>query len=447
MTIGERIRKYIQDAQNSGALKPGDRLPSVPQFCQICDGSYASTQKALKNLEREGVIEIVHGNGAFLKGRSRLAVDFFMDCGSFYPLRQFQDELNRELEKRQLYLEVNLRDFVLENFAEPVLSAEKRFAVIAQDDWNTFPGNLMDYANFADYGETIEQLNEYDLGFRSVRIPYYTFLYQPAINPQFMKRIDFDRELEFTDLRWWDQYLEQCRKFGCCPASEHWQIHALWNFQFAFSRILPLVINERRSREELLRLPFFNTDAGRRGLHIMGSHTLLPDTSCGFFRGEEGVCLMMGTWISRQMGGKFKLKPEELRIVANRLDGRKICQHRLFSLRTFMYPGVTEDEQRRIWEFIKVLVSKPLQKCLADCTGCVSVRRDMKPADHPWVTREDYLEFFPEKGDRTISIKLLSPELTSALSTLFERYKFYGEALDDIAQCMDEKMKSIWLPT
>jgi len=58
--VFERLRRRIL----SGKYKPGHRLPSERELCDILDVNRSSVREALKRLEQARLIEIRHGGGS-----------------------------------------------------------------------------------------------------------------------------------------------------------------------------------------------------------------------------------------------------------------------------------------------------------------------------------------------------------------------------------------------
>ena len=56
----------IRDVLMSGAMKPGDRLPSETELASLCGVSRGSVRQAMKALETMGILSICPGNGTFI---------------------------------------------------------------------------------------------------------------------------------------------------------------------------------------------------------------------------------------------------------------------------------------------------------------------------------------------------------------------------------------------
>ena len=134
-------------------------------------------------------------------------------------------------------------------------------------------------------------------------------------------------------------------------------------------------------------------------------------------------------------------------VVPYLMGDRKICNLELSGLMTFVPPDISPDERRRLWELLKILISREFQIRLAGLSGMVSVRNDIGPGDHPWNQRPDYAAFFPAPGDVEIYNNVFDPRVVAALSTLCEQFEDYGADASHILKDMDEKVRSIHEPT
>jgi GntR family transcriptional regulator len=71
----DQIKYYIA----SGALLPGDQLPSVRELAQRLSVNPTTVVKAYTELQHEEVIDIRHGKGAFVTERGTAISDFEKD--------------------------------------------------------------------------------------------------------------------------------------------------------------------------------------------------------------------------------------------------------------------------------------------------------------------------------------------------------------------------------
>lgn len=75
--IYAQIFEQIKRAIASGALRAGDALPSLRETAVGLRVNPLTVDKAYKQLEREGLIEIRHGLGSFVARDTRLEADGF----------------------------------------------------------------------------------------------------------------------------------------------------------------------------------------------------------------------------------------------------------------------------------------------------------------------------------------------------------------------------------
>ena len=63
----DQVKYYVA----SGALKAGDQLPSIRELAQVLAINPTTVVRVYTELEREGVIELRHGKGAFVAVHGR----------------------------------------------------------------------------------------------------------------------------------------------------------------------------------------------------------------------------------------------------------------------------------------------------------------------------------------------------------------------------------------
>lgn len=61
-----QLKRWIGDAVASGAIGPGDALPSERELALKVDVSRVTVRKAVQHLVREGVLVQRHGSGTFV---------------------------------------------------------------------------------------------------------------------------------------------------------------------------------------------------------------------------------------------------------------------------------------------------------------------------------------------------------------------------------------------
>ncbi|MDQ0253030.1 DNA-binding GntR family transcriptional regulator [Evansella vedderi] len=67
----EQVKIRIKEMIANGEIVPGRRLPNETELCEMFDTSRITIRRALKELASEGVIEIIHGKGTFVKMEKR----------------------------------------------------------------------------------------------------------------------------------------------------------------------------------------------------------------------------------------------------------------------------------------------------------------------------------------------------------------------------------------
>ena len=71
-----QLMEQVKHAIETGALREGDQLPTIRKLAEDLVMNPNTVARAYRELEHEGVLEVKHGSGAFIKesvaGRSRL---------------------------------------------------------------------------------------------------------------------------------------------------------------------------------------------------------------------------------------------------------------------------------------------------------------------------------------------------------------------------------------
>ena len=62
-----QLVEQIKHAIESGVMRPGDQLPSVRKMAEDLLINPNTVARAYRDLEQEGVIELKHGSGAFIR--------------------------------------------------------------------------------------------------------------------------------------------------------------------------------------------------------------------------------------------------------------------------------------------------------------------------------------------------------------------------------------------
>jgi GntR family transcriptional regulator len=113
-----QLMEQVKHAVETGALREGDQLPTIRRVAEDLVMNPNTVVRAYRELEHEGVLELKHGSGAFIKesaeGRGRLirkaqavmesAVERLLLLGLTEDelRRAFENELAQANAKRQL---------------------------------------------------------------------------------------------------------------------------------------------------------------------------------------------------------------------------------------------------------------------------------------------------------------------------------------------------------
>jgi len=110
-----QLMEQIKHAVETGALREGDQLPTIRKAAEDLVMNPNTVVRAYRELEHEGIVELRHGSGAFIKesagGRARLVrkAQAILEpaLARIVPLGLSEEELRRifENELAQLRLE------------------------------------------------------------------------------------------------------------------------------------------------------------------------------------------------------------------------------------------------------------------------------------------------------------------------------------------------------
>lgn len=118
--IYEQIELGIKELILKGAVKAGDKLPSVREMSSILTINPNTISKAYGELEREGIIETLRGKGTFVTDNFKGKVD-----------EKKMDHIQGELKK--LILEANYGGISKEDFMNIVLKIFSELGVNESD--------------------------------------------------------------------------------------------------------------------------------------------------------------------------------------------------------------------------------------------------------------------------------------------------------------------------
>ena len=63
-----QLMEQVKHAVETGALREGDQLPTIRKLAEDLVMNPNTVVRAYRELEHEGVVELKHGSGAFIKG-------------------------------------------------------------------------------------------------------------------------------------------------------------------------------------------------------------------------------------------------------------------------------------------------------------------------------------------------------------------------------------------
>ena len=111
-------------------------------------------------------------------------------------------------------------------------------------------------------------------------------------------------------------------------------------------------------------------------------------------------------------------------------------------LKAYLRHDIAAEERNRVWDLMKIMVSREFQTEFCSITGQISANRDILPTEHFWNRRNQNSGFFPEKGERKIFEKQIFTEWQRVmLSMLLEDHKFFHLDAGAILERMDVKKK------
>ena len=101
-----QLVEQVKHAVETGALREGDQLPTIRKLAEDLVMNPNTVVRAYRELEHEGILEVRHGSGAFIKGssagRARLIqkAQTVMESmvGRLMTLGLTEDELRRSFE-------------------------------------------------------------------------------------------------------------------------------------------------------------------------------------------------------------------------------------------------------------------------------------------------------------------------------------------------------------
>jgi len=122
-----QLKRWIEEAVQTGAVKPGDALPSERDLAVKADVSRVTVRKAVQHLVRDGVLIQRHGSGTFVAPHNRRVEQSLSQLTSFT-----EDMARRGMSVRAVWLDRGLYAPSPEETITLGLSAGERVARISR---------------------------------------------------------------------------------------------------------------------------------------------------------------------------------------------------------------------------------------------------------------------------------------------------------------------------
>ena len=436
MTITEKIEQYFDKLIAEGKLSPGDRLPGYVELCRLFSIPYSSAQRAYKNLEHSGKIQIRNGIGSFLNGGEILDVEFRL-TGTSFDLPAMERLLNSIARENELNLNIRVKKIEQGDF-QTCFQEHKAVIFEKVPHWSQ-AGMMLDYSEFGDSCEFLSQFDAMGEHLSTMQLPFYMFTYQGVVNTAVLKRIGFGQEIScFDSLPWWEELVKRCRRCGVSPAMKLILPERTWSMPYLVPLVL-LRLQEGCAPDALFSPPCFDTETGERVFRILDECDSYEDSAQNFFSQETALAFSVGSWGCVQYR-KLGFPEEHFRIVPLMCGNRRVLRYGLYCLETFINSTITRNEKQRIWMLLKKLLSKRVLKKVCAMNGAIALRKDMSAGDYQWLSREDFSQFIPRKEDLLLHTESLRESLASSLSALYEAYLCCHADGRLIRRRMDEKL-------
>lgn len=108
-----QLKEYLKRQIETGQLKPGQRIPTEEEFCQMYGISRSPVRQALVELERSGWIERFRWKGTFVRKRTQTVTIKVMlsEPEWIHVLREAARRLNEHSPEQQIDLQINIMDY------------------------------------------------------------------------------------------------------------------------------------------------------------------------------------------------------------------------------------------------------------------------------------------------------------------------------------------------
>jgi DNA-binding transcriptional regulator YhcF (GntR family) len=435
----DKIRSYIKHETGRGKLYPGKRLPSYSDMQDQFGFSYATVQNSMRRLQAEKFVDIVNGKGCYIATPKTLKIAFYLPETTLnFP--QLQQLFDKHLDK-SLRVEVELREWQRYEIKPP---DNETHTIIIGASYNSpfsIPG-LSSFEFFDGFDKLLNQLQLQNSGTdNAFYIPFYRNVSQLGINLDLLDTSGFSINDLSNDFDWWDDLNTQnkIKSAGIAPSSFYCNQQYPWWFGYFLPLFANLLINETQSPAAIYKTPLFDTPSGSKLLDIIASHRSNQANNL-FYSNKSIIELSAGTWLTMQNKTREDFLVENFIIKPYKFNDRKICLLGQNCLQTFMHHDLDNDDRNRIWEVVKMLLSKPFQLDFCNLSGMLSVRRDVAPDEYIWNNRPDFAAFIPEENDIKISGNIFPSHYLATIAALIEQYTFYNADKQTILRQLDKKV-------
>ncbi|MBT2215493.1 GntR family transcriptional regulator [Virgibacillus dakarensis] len=130
----EQIKLGIRDMIEREEIKKGDRLPTEKELCDQFNASRITVRRAVKELESEGIIEVIHGKGTFVKGLRRPI--HILDLKGFTEgLSSSENHFTKEVIRKEI---ITADEFLMEKFNRDSPFEVVKLVRVIKDDHDVF---------------------------------------------------------------------------------------------------------------------------------------------------------------------------------------------------------------------------------------------------------------------------------------------------------------------
>ncbi len=432
MTNLERVRNYISREKRLGNLKSGDRLPSYNEFTEMFQISYQTVSSIFSKLSKEGLVETRKGSGSYLAGGTPLRVLVNIQPTTI-SVANMKNLLKKHLADANLHLEIVVRP--AQHLSDPAVrsraagefkAAVSIHPICVEDD--QLPAALL--SQFPDYKKVLNGLNVIEGVNYDCSLPFTQNSYLIGVNRNLLEKLGWDLADLTPDFLWWDSFAESCRRAGFLPASADYVPQGALLFQ-EFQNLL-LALQAYSVEKYKGEVPLFRTPEGRLFLRIVRDTGAITETLSdprSFYQNGAVFCWRCGSWLTVQNHAAERPDKavDSLFFLPYRdRNGERFTVFDQNCLKAYLRPDILPDERLRIWELMKIMVSRNFQLDYCSATGMISGAKGISPDEYQWNRDNRYAAFFPADEKKILYPRLFSPmRQTAMFSMLLENWKFY----------------------